>query len=56
MEFYTWVHEDKNKSTDQWKEDFNSLKENGFEGIFLGGDIDFLKKTLDLKFKHGSGL
>ena len=48
MKFYTWVHEDKNKTEEQWKEHFSFLKEGGIDAIFFGGNHDFLKNISPL--------
>ena len=53
MKFYTWIHEDKDKTKQQWKEHFNFLKESGFETIFLGGDFDFLQNSSPLAKETG---
>ncbi|MDA3885516.1 MAG: family 10 glycosylhydrolase [Candidatus Delongbacteria bacterium] len=53
MKFYTWVHEDKNKTEEQWKEHFKFLKEGGFDTVFLGGDFDFLQRVSPIAKKFG---
>ena len=53
MRIYTWVHEDRNKTEEQWKEHFSFLKDNGIDGIFLGGDYDFLDKISPTAKKTG---
>ncbi len=53
MKVYTWVHEDKKKSIEQWKKHFGFLKDNGINAIFLGGDIDFLKEIAPLAKEIG---
>ncbi|MBN2788924.1 MAG: family 10 glycosylhydrolase [Candidatus Delongbacteria bacterium] len=53
MKIYTWVHEDKTKSKEQWKDHFSFLKEGGFDTVFLGGNIEFIKEIAPIAKEIG---
>lgn len=49
---WMWLHEDLQKSDEQWKEILSRLRDAGITGILIGGDIPMYEKIIPLAEKY----